>query len=152
MSAARVCVTTVLLTMLALASGCQSGYVLRGKVVAGPRSAVMVVPEDDPRLAGPGIDGATVELTMDPRSLGRKKLASSVAMGDGGFQIPINEFGAGVLEYELGAVVQQEGFQTAEGVFMLPPGGQQLLVILARGHDTYQAPEDPLKDLERYGN
>jgi hypothetical protein len=134
-----------------LMTGCGGGAVLRGKVVSGPQSMVMVVTEDDPRLAGPGLDGVTIKLTLDPRSLGRKPLGAGSTYGDGTFAIPINEFGAGLLEYEVGALARAEGHQYAEGYFKLPPPSQRVLIVMAKGHDTYREFEDPRKDLERYG-
>lgn len=136
----------------ALLTGCGGGAMVRGKVVSGPESVVTLVGEDDPRLAGPGLDGATVRLTLDPRSLGRKPLGSASTYADGTFAIPVNEFGAGVLEYELGVLSRLQGRQSAEGFVPWPSGAQRVLVVLARGQDTYREPEDPLKDLERYGN
>lgn len=137
--------TAVLLT------GCGGGTILRGKVVSGPQSMVMVVPGDDPRLAGPGIDGVTVALTLDPRSLGRKPLGDGVSYGDGTFAIPINEFGAGLLEYEIGVLARIEGREHAEGFFKLPPGGQRVLIVMAKGADTYREFEDPRSEIKRYG-
>ena len=137
---------------VSLLTGCGGGAVMRGKVVSGPQSMVMVVTEDDPRLAGPGLDGVTIQLTLDPRSLGRKPLGNGATYNDGTFAIPINEFGAGLLEYEVGVLARLEGRQYAEGYFKLPPSSQRVLIIMAKGQDTYREFEDPRKDIERYGH
>lgn len=120
-----------------LLTGC-SGYQLRGKVVDGPTSMVMVVDEHDPRLNQAGLEGASVEVTVDPRSLGRKRLPAVTSEGDGSFAVPIGEVGAGFLQYDVRVLARLAGRQSAEDEMALPGGDKRLLIILAPGQDTYQ--------------
>ncbi|MBI1371937.1 MAG: hypothetical protein GC159_04140 [Phycisphaera sp.] len=131
--------------------GCASeGYVLRGKVVEGPVSSISVVAADDPRLAGPAVAGASVDLTLDPLSLGRRPLGNTTSYTDGMFQIPVDEFGAGTLEYHVGILARAQGHDTAEDVFMLPSSSRRILIVLKRGADRYRPKDDTLKELAPY--
>jgi len=146
-----IAVMLMMLVTALLAGGCATeGYVMRGKVVHGPRSTVEVVTKDDPRLAGPGVAGASLRLTLDPLSLGRKPLGSSTSYTDGTFSIPVDEFGAGTLEYEVGVLVRAQGYNTAEDIFMLPGSNRRILVTMARGADRYRKQDDVMKELEPY--
>ncbi|MBI1370635.1 MAG: hypothetical protein GC162_18510 [Planctomycetes bacterium] len=136
--------------LAALSAGCSSGYTLRGKVVTGPEALVSIVPADDPRLAGPGVESATIELTLDPRSLGRRVLSTNAAYGDGQFQIPVQEFGAGVLDYELGVLVRANGYAPTAGIFRLGSQDLRLLIVMTKGQDRDPRGEDPFKDIDRY--
>lgn len=133
----------------ALLTGC-GRYELRGKVIGGSVSAISFVEADDPQLHAPGLDAATIELTLDPRSLGRKVVASGPANPDGSFTIPVDQLGAGWLEYEFGLVVRCPGHDSAVEFFRLPSRGKRVLVTLARGLDRYRPREDPLKDTETF--
>lgn len=131
------------------ALGC-GPHVLRGRVVQGDVSRVTIVEPDDPMLDSPPIEGATVELTLDPDTLGREVLATRSVGPDGSFAIPIDEFGAGVLEYDFGVLARHRGREPARHVFRLPSRDQRLLVILGRGTDRPLQPGDPLEGAEPF--
>lgn len=149
-SASRI--VLALLGCLTLA-GC-GGYTLRGHVIEGMHSSVSIVDADDLRLQSPGLDGATIDLMLDPDSLGRRSLGTAHSAMDGSFSLPIDEFGAGVLEHEVRLVGRAAKHQSAVKHFILPSRGKRVLIVLAPGRDTYRAPEDTLRDAretyERY--
>ena len=131
------------------AAGCSS-YQLRGKVVEGSVSQILIVDQDDPRLDQPGLANATVEVTVDPQTLARKPLPAQTTAGDGSFAVPIDEIGAGTLEYQAGLIIQRRQYQTAHEILAVPSGGKRVLVTLARGADRFVRPEDPLGDSRRF--
>jgi len=140
----------LLLTVAFILPGC-GPYLLKGRVIAGDSPHVLVVPNSDTRLdESPGIPGATISLRLDPNSLGGRELADGMTDGDGRFAIPINEFGAGLLEYEIGVRVRQRGHNTAYDVIDMPGSGLRVLVILPRGADEFQKPYDPQDDLRDF--
>lgn len=137
------------LGLFALLPGCGE-YVLRGKVIDGPSSRIEFVEPSDPRFGSAGLSDATVELTVDPQSLGRKVLASEPVGPEGVFLIPVKEFGAGLLEYEFELVIQRPGYSSVVEQFRLPGRGKRVLVTLARGTDRYRPREDPLGDTRSF--
>lgn len=145
-------VTAYLIALLAamtLLSGCGT-YMLKGRVVRGSNPEVAVVDRDDPRLEGTGVPGASVRLTLDPESLGRKILPEQHTRPDGTFSIPVDEIGAGTLEYGAEVLVRKEGHEAGHGRFDLPGWDKRVLIVLPRGVDRYSEPDDPREDLERF--
>jgi hypothetical protein len=132
-----------------LLAGC-GPYVLRGKVVEGRASSIAFVEVDDPRLESLGLDGAIYELTLDPQSLARKVVATGAVEPDGSFAIPVEEFGAGLLEYEFGLVVRRPRHDSAVEYFRLPARSRRVLVTLAPGADRYRALDDPLRESQPF--
>lgn len=119
---------------LLLLAGCSS-YTLRGKVVSGPSSGIQVVKADNPALAGPPIEQASVELILDPLSGGRERIGTVITREDGTFETPIDAIGAGMLEYQLLITVRHPGRTPAQQIIDLPPANRRLLVRLAEGQD-----------------
>ncbi|MFA7236818.1 MAG: hypothetical protein WC058_08140 [Phycisphaeraceae bacterium] len=143
-----------MLLLILFAGGCQS-YALRGRVVEGTRSQVLVVDADDPRLAGPGapagIGGASVSFMLDPERAGHKSLGGSFTDADGSFQYPVDEVGAGFLEYGLGVTARAAGKSPAQDSMPMPAGDKRLLIMLAPGRDNLPRESDnPMNDIERY--
>lgn len=131
----RVLMALVVAAWLVPMGGCE-GYALRGRVVQGHASFVQVVSADDPRLEeGDGIAGASVHVQKDPGRLNRETMARGQSGVDGSFELAIDEFGAGVLEIDIGVFVRRKGFDPAEAYFRLPGSGKRVLVILAPGRD-----------------
>lgn len=128
-----ICMLAVLPAAL-FAGGCAS-YQLQGKVVEGVESSVQVVAADDPRLDEPGVPSARLTLTLDPDRLSAKPLGDGMSRGDGTFALPVDEFGAGWMEHDVGVVAQRSGYQPAMHTFRLPGGSRRLLVTLAPGDD-----------------
>lgn len=135
-------------------TGCQS-YALRGRVIEGARSQVWVVDADDPRLAGPGapagIGGASIGFMLDPDKAGHKSLGGSFSDADGSFRYPVDEIGAGFLEYGLGVTARAAGKSPAQDSMPMPADDKRLLIMLAPGRDNLPRESDnPMNDIERY--
>ena len=142
--------TRAALTVLATVclAGC-GGNTLRGRVVEGPASSIAFASENDARFLGSGVGMTRITLTLDPDSLGRKLLANIVTQPDGTFEIPVREFGAGLLEYKFELLARSDGYDSAQDRFKWP-GNKRVLVTLKRGHDRYRPEEDPLKEARPY--
>ena len=140
-----------ILALAFLLIGCGS-YELRGRVIVGEASYIMVVDKDDPALEdGPGVQGAIVTLSTDPERLNRKVVGSAVSGPDGWFDTPFDEIGGGLLEYDAGVRVTRSGYQSAEHFFRLPRSSKRVLVVLAPGRDLPGASqEDPYETYKRY--
>lgn len=127
--------------------GCS--YAVEGRVVRGEVSMVEVVDAGDARLSDPSIalSGVGVHVQADPTSLRRKTLGRAVSSRDGGFRVPVDEFGAGVMEFDLGVFARKKGYEPAEGFLRKPGGGRRVLVTLTPGQDraTGEQP-DSLRD------
>ena len=145
--------STRILIALAMAAlwlpGCES-YQMRGYVVEGPASMVLIADADDSRLQMPGVPGATLEFMLDPTSLGRKPMGATFTGKDGAFNVPVDEFGAGFLEYELGVICRRKGYEPAIGNVIMPNHDQRLLVVLNPGRDVYKEKPDVMEDTQRF--
>lgn len=126
-----------------LALGCQS-YQLQGSVVQGPESAIMVVGKNDQRLQLPGISGAALTFTIDPRSLNAETLSTELTDPQGQFSVSVPHTGAGFLEYELEVLARAAGYVPVARSMKLPSGNKRLLIILSPGEDRYKKLNDIL--------
>lgn len=135
-----------------------SPYTVTGRVVRGDSSYMLLVEEGDPRLDEPGLPGVQMKLTVDPGKIERKVVAQEVSGPSGEVSLPVDELGAGLLDFTVGVIARKPGFSPAEGTFMLPKGGRtRLLIIMAPGRDSEpswesQTTEDLLREAERFGN
>ncbi|HBS28540.1 MAG TPA: hypothetical protein DEB06_03595 [Phycisphaerales bacterium] len=151
------CVVGALMALAGAAAGACSPYTVRGRVVHGDSSYLMLVDRDDPRLLEPGIPGAQMKLTLDPGKLSRKTASQQVSGADGDLALPVEEIGAGLLEFDAALIVRKRGFAPAEGFFKLPGSGQRVLVVLGPGRDEPSeewnsgSGEDLMKEAERFG-
>jgi hypothetical protein len=125
-----------------------------GRVVQGDTSYITVVDKDDHRLEEEnGVSGVLLKLQLDPGRINRRTMAEQTSGSDGLFSLPVDEFGAGVLEQECGLLARRRGFKSAEGVFMMPGGSKQILIVLEPGRDAPGAfEEEPSAEeqIERY--
>ena len=146
-------ICVVVLAGLALGLAACGTYELQGRVIQGESPGVEVVSRDDPRLTaeGVGVANASVRLTIDPESLGRTIVQPRNTQPDGTFRVPVDEFGAGTLEYDASLLVRKDGHEAAYGDFPLPRSSRRVLVVLPRGVDRFSEPTDPAEDLERFG-
>lgn len=112
-------------------------YTLQGRVIRGEASYAEVVDASDERLTDPraGIGGVSVHIQADPNHIRRKTLGRVSSGRDGMFSLPVSEFGAGLLDYDIGAFARRQGYEPAEGFFKLPGGSRRLLITLAPGQD-----------------
>jgi len=132
-----------IVALSALQTACSS-YALKGKAVVGPKSTAMVVQPDDPRLAGPPVEDATLEFVLDPQSGNRKLLGTTTVGPDGSFNFPVNATGAGLLEYEIMVIARAPKRSPATATFPLPTRDQRLLVTLTAGRDYAPVNTDPV--------
>jgi hypothetical protein len=148
----------LLLSLALLASAC-STYVLRGTVVSGPTPSVFIVKPDDPRLANPDnplnslstpIANASVQLVLDPNSAGRQILGSTFTNDDGSFEIPIKQFGAGSLQYQVLLTARAPNHSPVQDIFDLPSSKKRILVTLPKGHDYSTDEPDPMQQLRQF--
>ena len=136
------------LLLVALEAGGCSPYQIEGLVVPGRMSEVLVLDADDQRLDGQGLEGVSVELTLEPKSMSPKPLKTVVTDGEGRFVVPVDKLGGGVLEYEVAVHCSIEGFQTAYQTLQLPWRGKRLLITMAVGRDTFQPKTDILRETQ----
>ena len=133
----------------ALASvGCQP-YQLTGVIMAGAEPVVMAVSAEDQRLKTFGLEGATVDVTVDPLSMQPRMIGVFSTDRDGRFEIPIDALGAGFLEYELAICCRAEGYQTVYQTIRMPSRKKRLLVVMVAGRDTYEPRRDILKETQK---
>lgn len=141
------------LPLIAALTGCES-YSMRGHVIRGDASYIEIVDADDERLDDRGIPGVRVGAHMDPGRLNREFLGSSTTDQNGSFELPIDEFGAGFLEYDISVVAYKKGYLGAEQFFVMPPKEKRVLVILAPGNDpdppSFQDRESLFEEADRY--
>lgn len=135
-----------------LPAGCNS-YQLRGVVVEGAVSAIMIVDKTDPRLAdGDGLPMAVIDVALDPDRLSREPLPRGISNVDGSFAIPVDKPGAGYLEYDVRVLVRRSGYNTAVQDLRIPGPNKRLLVTLVNGEDHYRPePENVLDETLRMG-
>ena len=131
----RLMVLGVAVLAATVLAGCVQPYALRGKVVRGDYSAVMVVPSSDPRFNGEGIAGARVHLQENPGRPNRETVTQTFSQGDGSFELVVDRFGAGWVEMNVGAYVRRDGFAPAFTAFNLPKDSYRLLIVLTEGRD-----------------
>lgn len=114
--------------------GCSS-YQIRGTVVEGRAPGVYVVDSSDARLKQTAVADAQIQATLDPEKLRPKLLRGTQSDEQGAFAIPVDDFGAGLLEYSLGLFVDADGYSGTETQqpIALPGPGKQLLVVVAAG-------------------
>lgn len=131
-------------------AGCES-YSLQGVVVEGKTSQVLIVDKDDSRLGMPGLRDARIDVTLDPRTIKPMRQSPMLTADDGRFTMPINESGAGFLEYEAAMVVQHEGFAHIEHTMKLPGSGKRVLIIMKPGDDHYKPETNVVDESVREG-
>ena len=120
--------------LAAMVSGCTT-YKLRGKVVDGDVSSILVVDPDDPRLKQPGIAGVGIQLMLDPQKLSRKQAGQTTSFAYGTFSLPVEQTGAGFLEYQAMVTARMARMSPAVRIMPLPPEDKRLLIMLAPGED-----------------
>ena len=139
----RHAITLIAALPILLALAACSPYQMQGTVIEGAVSTIRVVDKDDPRLTqGYGMPMASIEVTLDPDRLSRKALQRALTEVDGTFAVPVDEPGAGYLEYPMRVIVRRSGYNTATQDMLMPGTNQRLLITLVNGEDQYK-PEPP---------
>jgi hypothetical protein len=117
-----------------LLGACGGPYTLRGRVVQGPFSTLDFVAADDARLDEPGLPNVEIEVYRDPDRGNQRVIARQLSRGDGGFEIALDEFGAGWMDELWRITAAARGRQTADLTLALPRGDdRRLLILLAPG-------------------
>jgi hypothetical protein len=122
-------------------SGCAT-YELQGVVVEGATPGVFVVSSDDAKLKEMGLVNAAVDVTLDPLSLGGRRLGVVHTDERGRFSVPIGDVGAGWMEYDVAVFSRMAGFAPTYDTLRLPSFGRRLVVVMAPGADRDPRPED----------
>ena len=147
-TAARI-LPLLLIAVLTLA-GCEA-YALRGIVVEGQVSRIMVVDASDERLQSIGLPGARVEFVLDPNTLRPIPAGTVLADEFGRFELPVDEAGAGFLQYALCVRATLRNFGTVWQQMPLPPAGKRLIIVMAEGVHQSGGPEpDIIEESLRY--
>jgi len=107
----------------------------------------MLVDHDDPRLNELGLEGAVIELTLDPASLRPRPLGAGQTDDMGRFDIPIDQAGVGVLDYQLGILCRLDGHRPVWQVVPIPPAKRRLLIMMVRGPDRRSRTGDGLNEM-----
>lgn len=110
-------------------------YKMQGRVVEGDVSYIAVVDKDDPRLKGIGLEGVLLRAQIEPGTLSAKTVAQETSDMKGEFALPVDEWGAGLIDMEGAVLARRRGFKSAEGTFKLPSSSRRVLVVLAPGQD-----------------
>ena len=146
----RACVALCAAALFLVTTGCSS-YKLKGRVVEGQVSYIAIVDASDQRLNGHGIPGVMLELMTDPDRINRKRVGQAVSDGDGYFELPVDEIGAGFLEYDVGLTARREGLAGTQLSFRLPPERRRVLVVLRRGGGPQDREmEDLMEEYRRF--
>lgn len=125
---ARFTVVVAFAAALALLSGCQNSASIAGKVIQGDVSFIGVVDAGDERLKAPGLQGAEIAATTDPRGgAGPAVLGKSTSGPQGDFGLRMNQ---STLTGSTGFTARRDGFAPASGVMPMPSEDRRLLVIL----------------------
>ncbi|MEM1166991.1 MAG: hypothetical protein AAGI30_11965 [Planctomycetota bacterium] len=139
-----------------LATGQACTYQIQGKVLPGAVSTVQVVSMDSQAwfaaLRDPGLGGVEVQAIVDPDRPNRRGAQGGRTDPDGGFAIPISDFGAGVLEYDVLVTARMPGHSPATSTLRLPSSESRFIVYLATGTDRAigRPTFDPEGEIERF--
>ncbi len=137
---------TMLVSMLLMSAACET-YQIRGRVIEGASSSVIVLDRKDPRLSdAQGMGGSRISVELDPQRLSRKDLGTVHSDPDGYFAMPIGEFGAGILEYDVQIIGRSQHHAPAVGQIRLPSAQQRVLIIMGPGRDEDPRPADYLRE------
>ena len=151
MPARRAVMLIAMVGAVLLGAGCAS-YKLRGKAIEGTTPGVFVVEKSDERLQQGGVPGAVVSLTVDPGRLNAEHAGSDISDIEGDFAVPVDQFGAGVLEYQVRLDARLEDHRSVNKQMKLPGSDKRVLIVLAPGNDsTRPKPEGFLEETMRMG-
>ncbi len=130
-------------------TGCGASQ-LTGRVVEGPVTMVEVVNDLPASVAsGVGLPGAEVVVLMDPDQANRKEIGRAMSRADGTFTVPIDAFGAGVLEHRVLISVHRRDFESAEVETILPGSNKQVSASLKPGTERRKSHESVVDETLR---
>lgn len=100
---------------------------VRGKVIEGKVSLIGAVEGNDPRLAGPGVEGVLITGKMDVRRGGGQ--AFSGMSGKDGL-IDIKSSHLKVFSEEITVLATKDGYIPARQVMVVPTQGRKILIVV----------------------
>jgi len=135
----------LLAIMVVTLTGC-GPYKLKGRVVQGDASRIAKAGRDDSRWNQPPVGEVRVLVTLDPRRLDHEQVGEGRSEADGSFAIPIDAFGAGVLEHQVQIAAMKDKYTTAARVLSLPGENERLLIVLTPGRSEKPAKKGSVLD------
>ena len=115
----------------AILTGCGGGAsTIKGKVIRGDISFLVVVEASDPRLRGDGLPGAQVQINAST-SRGGALLAESTSDARGNVSLAVRDSAALLRPAEFSA--ELNGYARTSSVMSIPAADKRLLVILKPG-------------------
>jgi hypothetical protein len=136
--------TRPFLALLALAalSGCANVSAVRvnGKVIAGAVSFIGAVPDNDPRLSGPGLQGVEVQIVSKNTTSAEQVVGTAKSDANGNFKAILSDQSAIKVPSEFKA--SGPGYLTAQNTLYIPASDKRLLVVLKKGPGSL-APSRP---------
>jgi hypothetical protein len=118
----------VVLGAASILGGCTQHLGVQGKVIAGEIAFIGAVDQKDPRLTGPGLEGATVSARG---SGGTGSVATATSNPKGDFTLNITDEKALLSSVEFWG--HKAGYVDARGRMPVPGADRKLLVILPGG-------------------
>ncbi len=115
----------ILVTFL---GGCQSDPTIAGKVIEGNMSFVGAVDDRDPRLEGPGLEGATITGIASAGPSEGATLGSITTDKKGEFKLPVRIQRA--LIYPIEFTASHPGYLDARQTMSSPGEGRKLLIMM----------------------
>ena len=143
--------TGVAMLLLLLLPAC-AAYEMEGRVVEGNLPQAVNVGKSDPRLALDPLPGTTIQLVIDPDGMDPKLIGPALSGDDGRFVIPIDETGAGFLNYDLRVIARRTGHAPVDAQLRMPRKGKRLLIVMPPGPDRdIKLEPDPIDETLRMG-
>lgn len=130
----RRAMTMLMLPLAFLLASC-GPYQMKGRVVEGDISFIAIVDADDVRFQNQPVEGVLLRARVDPGRVSGKTVAQETSDADGNFSLPVDEFGAGVVDMDVEVLARRSGYKSAESVFNLPRDGKRVLIMMAPGRD-----------------
>lgn len=122
----RIAALAVALSALAACSSPNS--TVRGKVIEGSVSLIGAVQGNDPRLTGPGIEGALITGRLDQVRRGGGLAFTGMSGKDGVINIKASDLR--VFSEEITVIATRDRYAPARQVLVIPSQGRQMLIVL----------------------
>lgn len=127
-NALRRLLRTVPIALVLPLAACAGHNLVDGKVIEGKVSYVGLVDPNDERLAGPGLQGATISARTVVSGQPGVNLGQATSDAKGTFHLTVHEQTAFSRPTEF--VARKDGYNAAMGAVPFPPSDKRVLVIL----------------------
>ncbi len=118
------------LATLMVGCGGVSAIRVEGKAIEGNVSFIAAVPANDPRLKGPGVEGAKIELVSKVGQTQGSVVGSGTSIKEGNFSVRLTDPNAVKAPADVRATCA--GYLPATNSLLIPSSDMRLLVILKR--------------------